>query len=141
MKSFKFIGAPAIVVSFMAFAGVVTFYDIDMPEKKIASVPASEFVESIKAQKDVVLIDVRTPEEFRAGHLNGAININYNSPDFTEKISELNLKDSYAIYCRTGNRSSGALSLMEEKGFFWVIDLRGGIEALAQNKEALEYFK
>lgn len=141
MKSFNILGAPVIVVSFIAVAGVVTFLDIDMPEKKLASVSASEFVEDLKNKKNIVILDVRTPEEFKQGHLTGAVNINYNSPDFEDDLSSLNIKNPYAIYCRTGNRSAEALSVMEEKGFFWVIDLVGGIEALAQNEEASEYFK
>jgi rhodanese-related sulfurtransferase len=141
MKSLNIMGAPAIVVSFMALAGVVTFLDINMPEEKIASVSASEFIEELKSKEDIVILDVRTPEEFRQGHVVGAINIDYNSPTFDEDLSSLNMKSSYAIYCRSGNRSAEALSVMEQKGFIWVIDLVGGIEALAQNKKAREYFK
>ncbi len=141
MKRLNIMGAPTIVVSFMALAGVVTFLDINMPEEKIASVSASEFVEELKSKEDVVILDVRTPEEFRQGHLAGAVNIDYNSPNFEEELSSLNMKNSYAIYCRSGNRSAEALSVMAEKGFIWVIDLVGGIEALAQSKEAREYFK
>lgn len=73
------------------------------------------------------LIDVRTPEEFADGHLKGATNIDFNGPDFAEKISELDKDDEYTLYCRSGRRSGLALEAMKAAGFTKVTNA-GGVE-------------
>ena len=79
-----------------------------------------------------VLIDVRTPEEFAAGHLAGAELVDFNAPDFREQISDYARDASYVIYCRSGNRSAGARAVMTELGFTDVADIDGGIVAWTQ---------
>lgn len=81
------------------------------------------------AKNNVTLIDVRTPEEFAAGHLSGAININSAAPDFAAQLNALDKNGNYAIYCRSGNRSSTALKIMRSQNFVSVVDLEGGIIA------------
>lgn len=72
--------------------------------------------ESPIAEGDVV-IDVRTPEEFNAGHLDEALNIDIYAPDFKDQIGALDRDASYAVYCRSGNRSGQAKAIMEDMGF------------------------
>ncbi len=74
-----------------------------------------------------VVIDVRTPEEYAAGHLQGARNIDVSSPTFVEVISTLPTDDPYVVYCRTGNRSAQAVAIMRSQGFTDVTDA-GGID-------------
>lgn len=64
-----------------------------------------------------VVIDVRTPAEFATGHLEGALNIDIQSPDFFAQISALDPEADYFIYCRSGNRSGQAISQMSNLGF------------------------
>jgi len=64
-----------------------------------------------------VIIDVRTPEEFATGHLEGALNINVQSPDFAAQVNQLDPEANYYIYCRSGNRSGQAISQMSNMGF------------------------
>lgn len=66
---------------------------------------------------ETVIIDVRTPEEFATGHLDGAINIDVNSPDFREQVMALDTNGEYFIYCRSGNRSGEAIKQMNQMGF------------------------
>lgn len=73
------------------------------------------------------LIDVRTPEEFADGHLKGATNVDFNGPDFAEKISELDKDGEYTLYCRSGRRSGLALEAMKAAGFTKVTNA-GGVE-------------
>lgn len=75
------------------------------------------------------IIDVRTPEEFAQGHLEGAVLVDYNAPGFREAIAELPRDESYVIYCRSGNRSAGARQVMVELGFEDVADIDGGVTA------------
>ena len=71
----------------------------------------------------------RTPEEFAAGHLADAINIDYYANDFEDQLAKLNLDVPYVMYCNSGNRSSNALPLMDSLGFQEVYELDGGIQA------------
>jgi rhodanese-related sulfurtransferase len=79
----------------------------------------------------VVVLDVRTPDEFAAGHLAGAVNVDVESADFGTQISALDKETPYAVYCRSGNRSKVAMSAMTDAGFTEVADLDGGITAWA----------
>ncbi|CAI9419454.1 rhodanese-like domain-containing protein [Nocardioides sp. T2.26MG-1] len=63
------------------------------------------------------LIDVRTPEEFDAGHLRGAENIDLSAPDFDERVGALDKTGSYVIYCASGNRAGTAIEIMSDQGF------------------------
>ena len=69
-----------------------------------------------------MVIDVRTPSEFAEQHLQGALNINLQGDDFVERISQLDRNGTYAVYCRSGNRSSQAVAAMKTLGFVNVTD-------------------
>jgi phage shock protein E len=73
-----------------------------------------------------VIIDVRTPEEFNAGHVQGALNIPVEYADFAQKVAALDPGTTYAIYCRSGNRSAVATAQMDAMGFTYLYDLNGG---------------
>jgi phage shock protein E len=75
------------------------------------------------------LIDIRTPEEFVVGHLEGAENIDFYTTDFKQRIAALDRDAPYALYCRSGNRTSHALAIMRSLGFTNVVELQGGILA------------
>lgn len=81
------------------------------------------------AEQKPIVLDVRTPEEYVTGHLQGARNIDFRAGDFVEKIQALDKNVPYAIYCRTGNRSGQALETMRSLGFTSVVNLSGGIVA------------
>lgn len=80
-------------------------------------------------QEEVLLIDVRTPEEFEAGHLEGAINIDYLGDNFLERTATLDKNKPLLIYCRSGNRSSKAAIQLRAQGFKDITDLKGGYKA------------
>ena len=77
-----------------------------------------------------VIIDVRTPEEFNSGHVQGALNIPVESPDFAAQVSALDPAATYAIYCRSGNRSAVATAQMGSMGYLHLYDLEGGFADL-----------
>ena len=93
----------------------------------VRTVAAADAVE-VLAERTV--IDVRTPAEFAAGHVAGAINIDVEAPDFAEKISTLDPKGDYLVYCRSGRRSALAADAMAKAGFTDIIDA-GGLDGLA----------
>lgn len=83
----------------------------------------------LAADPGVTVIDVRTPEEFAAGHLSGATMIDFYAPDFADQIGALDRAQPYLVYCRSGNRSGQATALMAQLGFEHVADLDGGVVA------------
>lgn len=93
-----------------------------------ASLAPAEFAAAAKLP-DTVLLDVRTPAEFTSGHLPGAVNVDIESADFGQQIMALDQAKSYAVYCRSGNRSKAAVTAMQQAGFTKLFDLSGGITA------------
>lgn len=78
--------------------------------------------------KSVTIIDVRTPEEYAAGHLPGAVNINVQSENFEQEILQYNKKQPIYIYCQSGKRSAKASEQMKTLGFKKITDLKGGFK-------------
>jgi phage shock protein E len=77
----------------------------------------------------VTLLDVRTPEEFAAGHIAGAENIDFYAAEFADRIGALDHGQNYVVYCHSGNRSGQATTMMADMGFASVTDVDGGIAA------------
>ena len=77
-------------------------------------------------EKGYTIIDVRTPEEYEEGHIEGAQNINIKSEAFVTEIENLSKSDTLLIYCRSGRRSLYAAQVMVSIGFRRIYDLEGG---------------
>lgn len=75
----------------------------------------------------LVVLDIRTPEEFTEVRLPGAVNIDFYAPDFAAQLDGLDKNDPYVMYCRSGNRSSEAVETMKDLGFVEVYEVDGGI--------------
>lgn len=75
---------------------------------------------------DIVLLDVRTPEEVAQGQIPGSLGINYFDDDFEQLVSALDPEKTYIVYCRSGNRSGKAGKIMVDNGFREVYNLKGG---------------
>lgn len=76
-----------------------------------------------------LLIDVRTPEEYEAAHLESSLNIDYKSDDFASEVSKLDKNKTIYLYCRTGNRSGKAVDILKSLGFKFAYNI-GGLEDL-----------
>jgi rhodanese-related sulfurtransferase len=98
------------------------------------SVDAQQFSEVI-ADKDVQLVDARTPEEFSEGHIPGAVNMDVKSDNFDAQIATLNPARPVAVYCRSGRRSKLAAERMVNAGL-QVTELSEGI--LSWNGEVVK---
>ncbi|MCX7650489.1 MAG: rhodanese-like domain-containing protein [Flavobacteriales bacterium] len=92
-----------------------------------------EFDEALKELKELrqpyVLLDVRTPSEFKSGHLEGAQLLNWQAEDFKEKFKALNISKSTPIfvYCYMGGRSAEASEWIKSLGYAQVTDMKGGM--------------
>lgn len=89
------------------------------------NISVSEFKEKMKGS-DVVILDVRTPQETAQGKISGAIEIDYSSRDFDAKIRQLDKSKTYLVYCAVGSRSAAACDALSKKGFEKIYNLKGG---------------
>ena len=94
----------------------------------VETVDATEAVEIIEAGEHTV-IDVRTPAEYAAGHVDGAENIDVTAGSFEEQVEQLPKDEEYVVYCQSGNRSADAADKMADLGFDEIVD-GGGIVSL-----------
>jgi len=79
----------------------------------------------------VVLLDVRTPDEFAGGHLEGAVNLDFEGGALEAALADLDPSATYQVYCQSGRRSALAVALLLDHGFTQVTDL-GGLAAAEQ---------
>jgi phage shock protein E len=93
----------------------------------VTPVAAVEVIE--EQSSDVVILDVRTPEEYAAGHVADSVNIDFYAADFAQQLDLLPKDVPYVVYCRSGNRSGSTMPIMEELGFTELWDVDGGILA------------
>lgn len=99
-----------------------------MATTKFTTLSVEEFANRIDSS-NVFLLDVRTPEEFKEGHIHGAHNLDVQSEDFNhEAVSELPKDKVIAVYCGSGRRSALAAEKLANDGFT-VINLDGGLAA------------
>lgn len=92
----------------------------------IETITPQLFAEKLKEQ-NIILLDVRTPGEWKKGYIDGATHLDIFRDDFEAQINKLDKSKTYLVYCAMGGRSLEAAEMMEKKGFVKVYDLDGGI--------------
>lgn len=116
---------------FKLFTGMIAILLIScvnsVNTSKLTKLNASEFSEKIKTLENASLIDVRTSDEFKNGHLLNAVNIDWYNNDFVNQLAALDKNAPVLIYCHSGSRSSSAAAKMIKEGFTEIYELRGGI--------------
>ena len=91
--------------------------------------PVEEYAQNLNSDTTAYLIDVRTPEEYAEGHIEGAVLMNVMDDEaFVAGVDTLSKEHTYYIYCRSGRRSRKAAGQMIAKGLT-VVDLQGGYNA------------
>lgn len=108
-----------LIVGYILFSRFAQGGDTMTPEEFVAAY-----------QPDHLLIDARTPREYEASHLEGAINMNVLASDFRDLARELPKDQPVYIYCASGTRSGRAAGILEAMGFPAVYNV-GGMDALA----------
>jgi len=98
-----------------------------------------------QSEKNLVIIDIRTKDEFNEYHISNAINIDFYSQFFTDEIEALDRNKTYLIYCRSGHRSGtatdNALDLMLNLEFTNVYNMRGGILSFINVPDADDFIE
>lgn len=111
------------------FAIIVSCTSKPAAESQSKVLPVKEYAQALTTDTTAFLMDVRTPEEYVAGHIDGAVLYNVmDEENFIAGIDTLTKEHTYYIYCRSGRRSQKAARLMLERGLN-VVDLQGGYNA------------
>ncbi len=84
---------------------------------------------AIAVDDGTMIVDVRTPAEYASGHLQGAVNLDFQSGSFEEAVADLDTEADYVVYCQSGNRSAKAVSVMEAADL--AVQDAGGIDDAA----------
>jgi phage shock protein E len=85
--------------------------------------------EKLRRDKNPVVLDVRTPKEYAAGHIPGAVNIDFNAADFDKKIAALDTNKTYLVHCAGGVRSAKACEKLGKLQIPTLYNLEGGLKA------------
>lgn len=110
-----------ILVAFFLMISIVSCED-----RNEATLLSSQEMKELMTLDSVQLIDVRSLEAFRDGHLKGAQNLVYDD-EFVQKIKRLDKNKPVAVYCRTGRRSKECSKILRDAGFKKIYQLRGGL--------------
>ncbi|MGL1864009.1 MAG: rhodanese-like domain-containing protein [Pseudodesulfovibrio sp.] len=96
--------------------------------------------QSVKALAEtpgLIILDIRTPEEFNSGHIKGAENIDFYGSNFQARIDSLDKTTPYFIYCRSGRRSGVTVEYMQQAGFATIMELTHGINGWKKANQPL----
>jgi len=113
------------VKALVSVAMAVALIGCSSVPQTITAQEAFELVQDNEGNPEFVIVDVRAPDEFADGHLEDAINIDFNADSFRDNLNSLDKSNTYLIYCRSGNRSVQALTTMNDLGFSDVHDMGG----------------
>lgn len=105
---------------------VSSIYSVNAQQKNNIEILSLTDFKAQTENKEVQIIDVRTPEEFNDGHIANALNINFYIEDFNDKFNKLNKETPIYLYCRSGVRSHQSAVKLSEMGFKTIYDLEGG---------------
>ena len=83
-------------------------------------------IRAAKKSGGIIILDVRTPGELAKRHIPRAVNINVTAKDFAEKVGKRKRDAEILVYCRSGNRSLTAISIMQKLGFSNTYNMLGG---------------
>lgn len=102
----------------------ISLFFIACSNKGYKNLNIEKAIKLINESTNLVILDVRTREEYLAGNIPNSINIDVLSQDFKSKIDMLDKNKEYLVYCRSGNRSAIASSIMSTNGFLNIYNLQ-----------------
>lgn len=123
-------------ISFIALIGMsCNMSNGQQSDQKVAvqNIKVSE-TEAIINKDNVIVLDVRTPDEFKHGHLENAVNIDFYGDNFKDEVAKLDKSKAYVVYCHSGRRSANAGDIMTGLGYTNVYNVLGGIVAWGDAK-------
>ncbi len=115
-----------ILIALLAFSYSCKEKEVTTTTRTIEVITPQE-MQQISQMDGVQLVDVRTPQEYSEGYIEGFQNIDFFSDTFSQEIEKLDKSKPVIVYCKSGNRSAKSAKKMKEAGFYKIYDLGGGI--------------
>jgi rhodanese-related sulfurtransferase len=109
----------------------------DGPTQIIPKITADE-LENVLRKKEAIVLDVRRPEEFAAGHIPGAINLNVQDSSFLENAGKLDKNKTYVVHCVHGIRSGQAATRLKALNFDSILDFSEGFASWQKAGKSVE---
>ncbi len=125
-----------VLISSVLIAIVASCGSQNTTEIPINNVDVDTARDLVTQDETVIVLDVRTPEEYAMGHIEGALNINIAEVDFPERVSKLDRDKTYIVHCSANvknGRSAKSLEIMSSFGFDKLLNMEGGIVAWEQS--------
>ena len=117
-----------LVIMFLLSCTSTTERDNNMTE----NVSAKQ-AQTIMQDSSVVVLDVRTAQEYNEGHIKNAVNIDFRSQNFVSEMQKLDKNTTYVMHCKSGGRSTMALDKIKDLGFKKIYHMNGGMLEWAEN--------
>lgn len=137
MKSIKFSLLSLAFLFWVGFGNITYAQDTASTADDaviVEHVNPSEAAKLIEENPDYIVLDVRTPIEFKHSNIENAVNINYYSFSFKKQIAKLDKDKTYIVHCQTGVRSGKTMPIMLRAGFKNLIHMDGGMKGWKQAK-------
>jgi phage shock protein E len=120
----------SLCLTFFAFVFAISLLSANAAD--ISTPPPVKHVDARSAQKllsktNLVILDIRTPEEFKSFHIAGATNIDFHGSNFEQRVSSLDKSKTYLVHCASGGRSTQSLKIFQKHDFQSIYHLDGGI--------------
>lgn len=107
------------------------------PVKEGGDVTARQVAEMLRKDTSIILVDVRTPEEYQQGHIKGARLMDFYSAEFHAMMQTLPKEKPVVLYCRSGRRSAEAMTFLVSIGYSRVFNLLGGIVQWKKDRQPI----
>lgn len=102
--------------------------------KKKIEINSAEAHKFIQEKPEIIILDVRTPDEFELGHVKGAVNIDFYHDEVYSLIDKLSKEIEYLVYCRTNRRSGEIVEYMLNNGFEVIYQMMDGFIGWTENE-------
>ena len=120
-------GVAVALALLIVVSGCTSTATLDQQITSVSPAEAAGIIQENSNNAEFVLLDIRTPEEYAAGKIEGSINVDFYAADFREQLDALDKDTHYLVYCNSGNRSGQAVPIFEDLGFAEVDNLTTGI--------------
>jgi len=129
MKKLQQIFVFALILGAFQMTNAQFVKDLVHAKPTVKNTRAKIFYQMLIREKNPQIIDIRTPQEYQAGHIKNAVLINFYDPDFAQNVEKAGLDKNKPIYiyCRSGSRTGHSIKIFQQLGFKHVVNLGYGL--------------
>ena len=129
MKKLQQIFVLALILGAFQMTNAQFVKDLVHAKPTVKNTRAKIFSQMLRNEKNPQIIDIRTPQEYKSGHIKGAILINFYDPNFAKNVEKAGLDKNKPIYiyCRSGNRTGRSIKIFQKLGFKHIVNLGYGL--------------